>query len=264
MSEYLLARYRPIANALLAKHQLEVDESTRDTLAMSIMHNRVLSTDEAAPNQSPVPAAKKALGHARALLKYAAKPPRRKDSIPKRRAKLLAILLDSDLLAFVLGIQETTDMSTDGYRSLLDSLEIESIDTPILAKIAQKLEAITVAPNDWQSVGRPWGLTKKLVRCGCMAWWRAGNPQLGHGWDESNQALTGALPDFLRDLLTCCNGTSPLIAQSGLPAPKGYAFKPTLPRGNGLRLSDASLKMAIIECSRDDALRTHATNSGRA
>lgn len=258
MSEYLLAKYRPVADRLLAIHGMSVDASTHHMLATDIMHARELERDTEPRSHSPLPAANKALTHARKLIQYAESPPRRKGSVPNRCRKLRAALLEDSPLPCCLGMHLANKKLLLDLGELLDSLEAGGVDRETLTMLANALNAITTGPSDWQSVGRPWGLAKPIIRGGCMAWTIAGNRRLTYRWDDGEGALTGSLPDFLRDLLACCAGTHALMQEmEQRRKPASTKAVVPIPRGDGLHLSDASLKLAIIACSQDVALQKY-------
>ncbi len=260
MSEYLLARYRPIADALLEKHSLHVDDATSHALTTAIMHSRVLpATEKGTQAHSPVSAAAKALTHARKLLEYAATPPKRKDSISKRCRSLHAALLGNSPLALGLGVRMEGIANRPDYGQLLDNLEAGSVDVAALSVLIEPLNAIVAESHGWQRVGRPWGLGKRIVRMGCIVWRRSGNARLNYQWNDDSGKLIGRMPNFLRDLIACCNGRFSAIAelerQRNQIPPAGYATSRPIPQGNRLRLSDASLKAAVVACSQDVELQ---------
>jgi hypothetical protein len=113
------------------------------------------------------------------------------------------------------------------------------------------LEAMTVDRERWRKVGRPHGPAWGIVRAGCMVWRIAGRPRLGYRWNEVDRSLTGALPNFLRALLSCCRGTHKLVCA----APSERLRRN--PKGNGIRLSDSALKRALIDCVKDKPMQNY-------
>lgn len=250
MSEYFLAKYQPIADALLSLHGMSVDDDARDMLADTITKNRELPRNDSNETHSPIPAARKARKHARKLLEYARRPPRSKTSVPTRCASLRTALLSAGILAVDMGVRRAG--AQFDYGALLDSLETQRIDEAQLAELVMVLDAVIADPKGWQKVGRPWGLAKPVVRGGCMAWRIAGHRRLSYRWDDGGGKVIGPLPQFLRSLIACCNGTHELIRN--IPRERQKLPKP---RGDGLHLSDESLKLAIIECAHDDDFLTY-------
>lgn len=258
MSEYLLFQYRPVADGLLELHDLSVPESTQHLLATTIMHSRELTHDQTRRSHSPNPAKKKIETHARALLAYAEKPPARKNSVPKRCASLRKALLGSDLLALELGLVHAHHGTSFDFEALLNSLEAGQADPTVIAAL---LNTLARTPSgSWGKLGRPREQAKQIVRAGCIVWNRAGRTER-YSWREdvgdpadkdAKGTLAGPLPDFLRDLIACCNGTHKLVAKLERgrrpEPPKGYPFEwPDIP-GDGLILSDKSLQLAIMDC----------------
>ena len=253
MSEYLLQEYRPIVNSLLTKHRLSVPDETCDMLAKTIMYLHRVPRSERREPYSPVAALTKATKHVRALLRYAEKPSTHKDSVPKRCASLHAALLSSGMLVFELGVAQV-ERDEFEYAALLDSLEAGHPDVSSLAMLLDSLNSIQSNQGDWQKVGRPWGSAKRVVRDGCIAWWSAGRTD-SFTWNDDREELLGPMPDFLRDLIACCNGTHELMVQykrTHRPElPKGYEFKWPKSKGDSLRVTDKSLQMAIIDCKNE-------------
>lgn len=251
VSEYLRARYQPIADDLLRQHGLSVDQQARDMLAGTIMHARTLPRDDPPRQHSPISNADSALRHARKLLQYAQTPPRRKESIPTRCESLLAALLEESPLPVALGIRLASSGAPLDYGALLDTLEARRIDVTAVSVLVDTLEAVTADREGWRRVGRPHGQAWAIVRAGCMVWRIAGRPRLGYRWNDVERSLTGVLPDFLRGLLACCNGTHELVR--AMPSERLRRSS----KGNGLRLSDSSLKLALIRCVKDKAMQNH-------
>lgn len=251
MSQFFLAKYQPIADALLKEHGLSVPEDTRDMLTKTIANCRVVLRKEGTGPHSPLPAARKALTHANKLLEYARTPPRRKTSVATRCERLRTALLDSGILALELGMRNVR--RTFDYGALLDSLETCQLNEAWMTELVVLLKEIK-DPKGWQKIGRPWGLAKRIIRGGCMVWRIAGHPRLTYRWDDVTGELRGPLPDFLRDLIACCNGTHELVRSM---AREQHRPSHETPRAHGLHLSDSSLKLAIIQCQHDDKLTAH-------
>lgn len=247
MSEYLLRTYRPVADALLSTHGLSVPVGTRDMLANTIMVARRLPRNSKGESYSPAPTLKKALTHARALLQYVEKPPTRKDSIGKRCTRLRAALVGAggDLLAVELALATKSDHF---YPTLRDSLEVGRADAPTLSTLVEALERIQPQSGNWR-LGRPREFAKRIVRAGCLAWKRAGRPE--HcSWNGASDKLTGPLPDFLRALIACCNGTNEQVQAND----RGRQSEPSKTKGDGWRLSDKALYLALIDCKNSGLL----------
>lgn len=246
MSEYLLARYRPVVDELLRTHGLAVPPATRDNLAKSVKQSRELPRAATAPKHTPRPALLVAAGHARALLRYAENPPTRPGSIPLRCAKLAMALNTHALvgLALILG-SPTFDTS-----KLLAKLEINLIDTKELSSLLSAIDALKV--SGWK-IGRPWAISTPIVRGGCIAWKKSGRRE-SFTWNEITGSLNGPLPDFLRDLISCCNGTHRLVQRLCPRGSQRSAERPMRRRGDGLRLSDQALHVLIDRCKKADLL----------
>lgn len=201
MSEYLLQRYRPIADAILTTHELIVDNETRDKLAKTIMFNRVLPLEAVARKYTAGPALKKAKTHAEALLKHAIAPPTRPESIEIRSQRLAAALRDNELV----GLELVLAKPSFNPLKLLVALDKGNAKPTELRRLVATLN--TIQPG---KVGRPRAGLTNVVRCGCIAWKSAGH-EVQSNWNVDSETLSGALPDFLRDLIACCSGKHELI-----------------------------------------------------
>jgi hypothetical protein len=248
MSEYLTLKYRPIADALLAKHRLSASSETRDMLAKAIMVERTLPAGFGLRKYSPLPALRSALTNARALLRFAGKPPSRHVSISTRCAKLAAALRDSELVGLTLMLAEPNFDSLD----LLDALDLGIPNAHELRSLIKTLEALDPENLRW-IVGRPLGLTTPIIRHGCVAWSRARRVEK-YSWNDVNECLSGPLPNFLRDLIACCNGTHVLVQKAPQSAPKGHSLPDVIKRGDGLVMTDAALRHAIDRCEKANLL----------
>jgi hypothetical protein len=235
MSEYLLSQYRPVANALLEQHRLEVPESVRDNLANTILHAREGTPNEKGGTHSPMPSLRKADTHARALLNYVNRPPSRASSISNRCAKLSAALNDPRV-----AMELAIDVPSLDLKRLLEGLAVARADPAQLACLSEAVELI--ASNKKVS-GRPWSTAKPIVRGGCIVWKRAGRTE-SFTWNAGNRTISGPLPAFLGDLLACCNGTHEFVRGLRRPTHRGRR------RGDGLQLSDDAMRVLIAECKK--------------
>lgn len=243
MSEYLLAKYRPVADGLLAAHGLSIGSDARDMLAGTIMQSRETS-DEKDAASAPTKSLQAAKVHARALLAYATtKPPTRPDSIRTRSAKLRAALLNR-LVAVVLALADDDGTSLN-LAELADSLERGDPNAQSLSVLLGRLDRVQLGPTDWQRSGRPWGRAKLIVRAGCIAWKYAGQSG-SYSWREAEEVIAGPLPRFLRDLIDCCRGKHVLVSCLEVSSTRTHRKPP----GRGLRISDKSLQLAIMDCKK--------------
>ena len=242
MSEYLLAKYRPVADALLVDHGLVVPPTTRDMLAKCVMHARELPESATPRVQTPLPALRKARRHAVALLRYSTRPPSRLRSIAHRCAEL-ACALNSDALVKLALHHADTRFRLD---PLLAVLHETTIDTPRLRAL---MHAIDVCEQQQRTVGRPRSRATYIVRAGCLAWGMAGATS-SFTWNSVSDALSGPLPAFLRALISCCNG-SHTLTKSGR-SPRRSVSSPKRMRGDAIRLSDSTLRAAILACKKAD------------
>lgn len=191
-----VAQYRPVADDLLSKHKLTVDDSTRDMLAEFIMHARKNAATNGA--YSPAPIAEKALGQTHKLRRYLDQPPTRKSSLPNWRGKLHETIGKDWHLYFHLAVE----MGAGRIAGIVDALESGTIDADSLDALIEALDA--TIRKDWKGVGRPGSIAKKAVRTGCIVWIRAGHPEWSYTWNNYSERPEGALADFLRDLMASC------------------------------------------------------------
>lgn len=241
MSEYLLQRYRPVANELLTRHGLAVDDDTSHMLATTIMHNRINPAPTSTRKHSPMPALRVALTHAKALLRYADNPPSRSSSVTLRARKLASALRDNDLVGMELVLTEPSFNPLQ----LLDALDASKADRPELLQLLATLEVATA--ESWKA-GRPWAAFTTVIRAGCITWQRAGK-QIQPHWNVDEEAISGAFPDFVRDLIACCNGTHELVralwSEQPRPVPEGCVDPRPVPKGDALAVGDMALRDAI-------------------
>lgn len=230
MSEYLLGKYLPVADALLAAHGLAVPDTSRHMLATCIMHNRELSPPKPRPpgSRSALPALRIARAHARKLIDYATHPPTREASITLRCVKLAdAIRSNEPLVRLELVLADPPIDSN----ALLDELAAGRFDVDVLRRV---VELADERECDHGGIGRPWATHTSVIRAGCIAWRRAGRTNDAR-WIMDKDRLAGALPDFVRDLIACCDGTHTLTAVNPRRAPIGYRDLALPARGDALR-----------------------------
>jgi hypothetical protein len=245
MSEYLAKLYGPVIDELLARFHLEIPASARDMLTGTLVFARCEATPRSEGSRSPVPSAAKALAHAEKVLGHMRKRPIRSASLPKRATSLRAALLGSEILALELSFH--LKLQPDEYGDFLDALRNGKPDEAVLLQVIEALQQVSGPDRTWQSVGRPISRTTTLIRTACIAWIRAERP-VRFSWDESAERLDGQLPDFIRGLLRCCNGTDLAVARV-------EARRPEMPgqrkAGQGIRMSDGAIRMALLACKKD-------------
>jgi hypothetical protein len=200
---------------------------TRDMIAKTIVVSRELPKSAPKPpgSRSALPALRVARTHAAKLIEYLSRPPTRKSSVSLRCAKLAAAIRESDIAPLTLAVEDIDP------NALLDELESGRIDVDTLRGLIRVADAAESASG---GMGRPWAAHTTIIRAGCIAWERAGQ-KISYGWHDDRDALTGALPDFLRDLLACCNGTHSLTKTPPRRLPIGYSATTPTPRGDVLR-----------------------------
>ena len=262
MSEYLLSQYRPVADALLTAHDLTVDDAERDALAKVIMHSRRTAPRATGESYSSLPALMKAATHAKALVKYSDKKPSGAASIPTRAASLASALRDP-FVSWCMASETDVELSAllgtlDGISLSPSTMSSEDIwmtlrnERDALVQLLAVLEQIKGRKKEHGLTGRPWAITKPIVRRGYIVWRRAGRMET---FAMFGDLLGGPLPAFLREILACCNGTHPLVMdlerKSRPVPPEGYSFEWPKVRGDGLDLSDATLQRLLVECGAD-------------
>lgn len=243
MSEYLLRKYRPVADALLAAHGLTVPDATRDNLAGTVMRFREVPAQRRAPgDRSSLDALKVARTHARKLIEYATKPPARANSVALRCDKLAAAIGGSDLAALELGISGVNPSA------LLDDLAARKIDPAALDRLIACADAREAGGS---RIGRPWALATYVIREGCIVWARAGRTGDAH-WIMDDERLVGPQAAFMRDLITCCDGTHDLVQELVRRAQLGRGAPHPEPQGNALRrrVSDLNIRDGIAAWER--------------
>lgn len=242
MSEFLLQKYKPIAEALLRRHHLCVDDDTRDMLAKNIMHDRELPASGVASGNSPIPALRVALTHAEKLLQYNDKPPARIESVSLRSQKLAEALRANGLVSWELALARPKF----NPRKLLNQLDRGEPKRSELRRLLATLAAIDPENRRWKT-GRPWAPFTRIVRGGCIAWLGAGRP-IRPKWNTDSEVLSGPFAEFVRDLIACSNGSHELIRIMENERPKYSRSSPERkPRGDALKVSDTALRDAIRE-----------------
>lgn len=235
MSEYFIQKYGPVVDALLMTHGLrfpeETRDMTRDMLADTISKCRELSQSESEPceSRSATPALRTARTHARKLIEYADDPPARKTSMQLRRTKLAAALRSNEVRVGLDLVYAGMDLNV-----LLIALDKGDVQKETLQRLVQIVDEVEKEPG---GIGRPWGQRTYLVRSACIAWERANRPVefRWNSWSGGEGTLTGALPDFLRDLVACCAGTHSLVKEEPRRVPVGSCDPRPVPKGNALR-----------------------------
>jgi len=234
MSQYFLAKYRPVADALLCSHSLSVPDATRDMLANTICHNRELAQahTKLRGSRSALPTLRTAKTHAMKLIEYAQHPPTRASSIALHRTKLAKAIRTNDIAILDLGI---VGIDPDGLLASLDAGGVTLAMLRRLARVIDKIEAQHEKERrEGGGIGRPWAPHTPIIRVGCIAWRHAGC-RIGYQWNDGTATLAGVLPDFLRDLVACCAGTHVLMRVKPRAVPFGYRNPTSPPRGNVLR-----------------------------
>lgn len=186
-------RYLPQVRELLDNHKLKVPLSTADMLAETVRKchsppkQRMRRTRERF---------RTALTHARALLRYAQKPPTRSESVKKRFDKLRDALNGFDAIVWL-------SVPIPQIRSVLHRIQAgRTPNTDELTRLIQALSKTTSAAG--ARSGRPMEQLTAVVRAGCITWFRAGR-KLSRTWDDVSEFVGGPLADFIRDLLTLCD-----------------------------------------------------------
>lgn len=234
VSEFFLVKFRPVVDAVLNTHGLAVPDTTRDMLANTIAHNRELPMSNPKPlgSRSALPTLRTARTHAKKLIEYVAHPPTRKVSVPLRCAKLAAAVRGNKIAGMTLAMESV------GTNALLDSLDAGNVTAGTLRRLVRMIDKIEKQHERERKkgagIGRPWAAHTRVIRAGCIAWQRAGY-RIGYQWNDDTATLTGALPEFLRDLIECCAGTHVLTTVKPRAAPAGYRDPTSPPRGNALR-----------------------------
>jgi hypothetical protein len=232
MSEYLLAtRFRFIADALLAGRKLNVTADTRDALAKAIMYGRMPARSKALL-LSPIPAVKKAEGHAIALLKYRESPPTDEQSIPLRYSKMLRAL---DLRAVITLYFATPSFDASTFPKSLTASRLRQ-RAPV-ERLHRLLSAITsVKQRSWK-FGRPTRHEQLLVVVGCDVWKNAGKTSPCYRWDQGANKVRGTLASFIREIHSCYAGTHALMR----PTPGAFRAPVARCRGDRTRLPEETL-----------------------
>lgn len=236
-------RYLPAVDELVKRHRLEAPEWVRAMLARRVAHSREVPITEGIETRSPIPALRKAKTHSVALLGYAQRPPAREGSVTGRCAKLRDALLN-DLVAMEFAcLDEGTAVE---YGQLLDALESGHVDAPELGKWLTRIDGILERNDDWGRLGRPSGLARRVLWDGCIAWRAAGRgPEYYQVSEYGKERLTGPLPDFLRALIACCDGTHELVKRPPRRAPKGYLRPARL--GDGLKPTETLMHQYLVQ-----------------
>ena len=262
MSEYFIRKYSPVVDALLVMHDLtlpdETHDRTRDMLADAISKYRELPQPEPMPrgSRSAMPALRIARTHAKKLIQYADHSPARKSSLQLRRTRLAVALRSNEL-----GVGWDLVHAGIDPKTLLDALDEGDVDTGTLRRLVQVVNDVEEQPG---GIGRPWAQRTYVVRDGCIAWERAGRP-IEFRWNSSRGdggELTGALPDFLRDLVSCCAGTHPSVKENPRRVPIGYNDPRPVPKGNALRRRTSDRMLHDDICAWQAWRNAHPAKSG--
>lgn len=245
MSGLLANLYAPAIDSLLERSSLVVPEGTRDNLVTVVVHARCREHPRTPGSRSPIPASEKALAHATKVRQYLNEPPSRKERLVKRAMSLRSALLESEILPLELLLH--LNLPEDEYFAFVDALAtgVPSID--VLDRLIDVLTEIAAPGPGWQSVGRPISQSTTIIRTACIAWTRAGRTDK-FTWNETLDSLDGALPDFIRALLSLCNGTDEAIINI-------ERRRPSLPNerkaGQGMVLNDKAIQAVLLTCKKD-------------
>jgi hypothetical protein len=205
MSE-LLRKYLPLSCELFKKHKLTVPERTAEMIAKTIMHCRVLeprAKKKKGEELSPRKRLKKARTHAAKLLEYTARRPSHAASIFKRSNSLYKALDDWGSLIWL-----ATAASPVNVSDLVDRLQAGGLNNSELTGLVRALDSVLSKDRkDLERTGRPAERLMYVIRGGYIAWHRAGAATSFY-WDEASGRLTGLLPEFIRDLISYCDGTN--------------------------------------------------------
>ena len=152
---------------------------------------------------SPRERLKKARTHAVKLLEYAARRPSHADSISKRSTSLHKALDDWDALIWLATVAPPVNVS-----DLLDRLQAGGLNNSELTGLVRALDSVLSKDlKNLERTGRPTEQLMYVIRGGYIAWHRAGGATSFY-WDEASGRLTGLLPEFIRDLISYCDGTN--------------------------------------------------------
>ena len=203
MSEYLLQTYRPVADALLLRHALQVSTEARDTLAKTILRARVLPPDQKTGATRETIALRSALKHALGVQRQIETPSVRADRILARRIKL-ADALSRPLIQFSLGVAGIDPLLVAKLRcSETMAVDVQGLIAALRAMLNQR-ESKTA--DGGAKGGRPEAYSTRIISTGMFVWKLAGREGNEYVWRSDLEELTGALPAFLRELMASCRG----------------------------------------------------------
>lgn len=244
MSQYFLRLYLPVADALLNAHGLDVPESIRAVLATEISKNRELPAPEPVTpgSRSATPHLRKMRTHAKKLIEYSGRPPTRRSSVDGHWAKLNGALQGNELLV---GLSLVMAGLNQEVLDAVSAREATEVMLQQLVDTIDKLESESAG-----GIGRPRSSHSSIIWAGCTAWERAGRSIDDCHWKITDESLTGGLPDFLRDLVGCCDGSHQLVRAMNriIRVPEGFSNPfPSPKKGDALRgrIRDLTLRDGI-------------------
>lgn len=227
---FLSRRYLPVVEELTKSHKLKVPAATIEMLAATIMKCRILKPrpkKKKGKELSPRECIERARNHARKLLEYTERRPSRADSISKRSASLRKSLDDFNVVIWLAAESPPIDVP-----SLLGRLESDVLSKDELENLIGGLNS--TMSRKAERPGRPKGILARVIYAGCYVWASANCERAYH---SDGEKLLGPLPPFIRDLLSCCDGTHQHVRYiERLRHPK---------RAAGLKITDAALYSAL-------------------
>jgi hypothetical protein len=132
------------------------------------------------------------------------------------------------------------------YSKLSETLEDDWEGASELREWLDRIERILARNENWRQ-GQPRPLTRRVIKSGCIAWSAGGRGPEYHHISKGRDKLTGPLPDFLRDLISCCNGTHEWERKPPSHVPEGYHWPERAKRGDRLSASETAIHQAIVE-----------------
>jgi hypothetical protein len=253
---YTSGRYDRAVKALLAKHDLPASESAFELLASTITNSRLRVFGDEITSHAPTKALKSAITHATKVAQYLRTPPTRKERLATRCQSLFEALATSHLPLEISALDPTS--SADDFGELLDSLRDATPTREAIDWLLLTLHQLEAKGSNWQSVGRPQKRLTSIVRAGYIVWARGGRKPT-FTWNEPEDALEGPFPNFLRDLVSCCNGRDAHVARVDTSRrPLGPGERPHdwgKQVGDAILPTDKALQCALLVCKKDRLLR---------
>jgi hypothetical protein len=139
------------------------------------------------------------------------------------------------------------DRLNDEYSKLCERLEDDWEGASELRVWLARIERVLARDEDSneQWLGSWPSPSRRVVEDGWLAWNAAGRRWSEYYMSPITGKLTGPLPDFLRDLIACCNGTHDWVAKPPRRVPQYFQWTEPAKMGDALRMADAALFKAI-------------------